>query len=354
MIGFINVNRIFAFFKRGVCGFLMKYRDTDYVFASALIRALENSLINYEKLSRMAQAPTLNDALRVLSECGYPEVSSGIDTCINAMRRQVFQTVEKACPAGDFTEFFRIRYYCNNIKAAVKGLYCAKSYDNLLTDVGGIDNADIIRFIKGENTDGQDQKLPLWMRKSIEDAIGKLAESGHAAEADLIIEQAGFSAMLDIAKRTASTFLLDYCRLLIDTTNIKAAARLAIMGKNSAQHITPFIIHGGSVGLSDLADGQNARDFIKLYENTALAEAADAAIAVISSNAKFSEITRASERAQLSFLAQVKNITFGEQPIIAYIAMREIEFIAVHAIISCLDAGLPVDSVMERLRWSYV
>ena len=331
----------------------MKYRDNDYIFGNALIHALENSLIDYDKLMRIAQASGVNDALRILSECGYPDVPGGLDARINAKRREVFCAVETACPENNITEFFRIRYYCNNIKAVVKGEFSGRDYADLITDVGGIDSRDIAAFVKDE-LNGNRGSLPDWICECALSARDALKASNDAAAADLIIERAGFAAMLECAKNSESAFLTDYCRLLIDSVNLKTAVRLAVTGRASRQYLEQSVIPGGSIEFSELPDNGSILDFIEMYEKTSLSPAVNAAKDAANGKGSFSDVTEITEREKWDFLAQAKNVTFGEHPIIAYVASYEAEFIAVHAVMSCIASGISTDSVMERLRWHYV
>ena len=42
-----------------------------YPFAVAVVRSKENNLVSKDKLMQMAEAPTAEEALRILSESGY-------------------------------------------------------------------------------------------------------------------------------------------------------------------------------------------------------------------------------------------------------------------------------------------
>ena len=53
---------------------MAKIKDTDYLFLSTRIRALERNLLTRERMERMLDAQTAGDAVKVLAECGYPEV----------------------------------------------------------------------------------------------------------------------------------------------------------------------------------------------------------------------------------------------------------------------------------------
>ena len=52
-----------------------KIRDTDYLFLSTRLRALERNVLTSARMERMIDAPTAADAAKVLSEIGYSDFS---------------------------------------------------------------------------------------------------------------------------------------------------------------------------------------------------------------------------------------------------------------------------------------
>ena len=46
-------------------------KDTDYLFLSTRVKALERSLLTRERMERMLESRTAEDAAKVLHECGY-------------------------------------------------------------------------------------------------------------------------------------------------------------------------------------------------------------------------------------------------------------------------------------------
>lgn len=52
-----------------------KLKDTDYLGISTRVRAMENRLLTRERMERMIEARTSEEAAKVLTECGYGELS---------------------------------------------------------------------------------------------------------------------------------------------------------------------------------------------------------------------------------------------------------------------------------------
>ena len=48
--------------------------DTDYLFLATRVSALERSMLSHERIERMLEAATVEDAAKVLVECKYPEL----------------------------------------------------------------------------------------------------------------------------------------------------------------------------------------------------------------------------------------------------------------------------------------
>ena len=53
-----------------------KINEYDYLYISARIHAMENRLLTRERMERMLGAHSVDDAAKVLSECGYGEFAS--------------------------------------------------------------------------------------------------------------------------------------------------------------------------------------------------------------------------------------------------------------------------------------
>ena len=52
-------------------------KDIDYLSISTRIRAMENRLLTRERMDRMIDARENGEAMKILTECGYPEDRGG-------------------------------------------------------------------------------------------------------------------------------------------------------------------------------------------------------------------------------------------------------------------------------------
>ena len=53
-----------------------KIKDTDYLAISARIKAMETGLLTRERMEQVLDARSTEEAVKVLQECGYPELDA--------------------------------------------------------------------------------------------------------------------------------------------------------------------------------------------------------------------------------------------------------------------------------------
>ena len=84
-------------------------KDTDYLSISARIRAMENRLLTRERMDRMIEARDNAEAMKVLTECGYPDGGGSLNGVLAQARADTFRDMESASPDQRLTEIFQPR-----------------------------------------------------------------------------------------------------------------------------------------------------------------------------------------------------------------------------------------------------
>ena len=85
-------------------------KDTDYVTVSTRIHAMENRLLNRERIERMISAPSEDEALKVLDECGYDSTAGGsVESRLAGARAALLDEVQAAVPEPRLVDVFRDR-----------------------------------------------------------------------------------------------------------------------------------------------------------------------------------------------------------------------------------------------------
>lgn len=328
-------------------------KDTDYLTISARIRAMENRLLTRERMERMLDARTDEDALKVLSECGYEELSSlssaGLDAVLDRARDDVYRDLRSAVPDPRLLDVFQLKYDYHNAKVLLKSQAMGVDAQRLLTG-GGHYSAQALReaFERDDLRDCSDT-----FRQAMAHAKEALSAGADPQAADFILDRACFEEMLSNAEATGSTFLQGYVRLLIDATNLRSAVRASRMGKGT-DFLNQVLLPGGNVSERALAAAKGA-DIGNLFHAGPLALAASLGAALSApGSGRLTAFEKACDNAVIAYLAEARRFPFGEQSVIAYLCARESELTAIRTILSGRMAGLDADTIRERLRDAYV
>ena len=90
---------------------MTKIKDTDYLPISTRIRAMENKLLTRERMERMLEAHTDDEAVKVLSECGYGELTELTippwTPCLPRPGRRCIGNCAARCPIPGWWKCFR-------------------------------------------------------------------------------------------------------------------------------------------------------------------------------------------------------------------------------------------------------
>ncbi len=327
-----------------------KLKDTDYLAVSAQIRAMETRLLTRERMERMIDARSTEDAIKILSECGYEELSTlsttELDRMLSKARDELFYDLKRSMPATEILELFQMKYDYHNVKALVKAQAKGVSAATLLMAGGRYDPAKLT------TDDTMEVGTPLF-RQAVAEAVEVLATTGDPQRSDLVLDRAYYQEMLATATSMNSPFLIGYVRLSIDMVNLRAVVRAARMGKGG-EFLTQMLLPEGNVSPQRLITAKGEQ-LSGLFYGTPLAEAAalGATLAVQGGEA-LTQFECLCDNAMMAYLTASRLVAFGEQPVISYLHAKEAEGPAFRTILSGRLAGLEGETIRERLREAYV
>ncbi len=326
--------------------------EYDYLHLTARVHALEGKLLTRERMARMLDAPTAQEAARVLTECGYEEMDlstpAAMDAALAMTRRRVFDDLRKAAPDPGLVDIFCVKYDYHNAKVLLKAEAVGRIPDPLLLDGGRYAPGQL----KNDYERGDLRRLSAPFRAALTEAKEVLATSGDPQRADLILDRACFGELTELAQAVGSTFLSGYVRLLIDSANLRAAVRAVRMGRDG-HFLRAALLPGGDMDTAALADAALGGDLAARWAHTPLREAA-ALGAVLLKGGSLTEFERTCDNAVTTYVAAARQAPFGEAPVIGYLYAREAERTAIRVILTGKLAGLSADLLRERLRDTYV
>ncbi len=336
----------------------VKYKDTDFMYASARVRALECSLISREKTEHLLEAKTPSDIIAALPEYGFEIIRRGDDggdgilredTLLSVLER-AYAEVSAMSANTPIADFMRYQYDCNNIKAVIKCQSRGVDPSGMMFRLGTVSPEAVIECMR----DRDYSLLPANMAEAVPAALEAFASSANPQQIDLILDRACFADMLAFAESTGVDYIIDLVRAKIDLLNIVTCIR--IMGMKMYFAAEPFMkeayLEGGTLELAF---------FISAIEHGAEVLFTELEFSPYANLVKDVEYTsplylieKAADNIWLEKAKVAKYIPFGAPVIIGYLVALEYEVKNLRIILAGKDAGLEVDVIKERLRASYV
>lgn len=325
-----------------------KIKDTDYLAISARVRAMENGLLTRERMEQILEARTDDEAVKILQECGYPELDpthpEAMDAALSAAREETLSDLTGGAPDPRYIDVFKLKYDYHNVKAILKAEAMGVAPDRMLMDMGRVSAADLKAAIENGDLDSLPGRLP----EAVAEAKEVLDTTRDPQLSDIVLDRWCYVDMADVAEATGSEFLHGYVKVQIDATNLRALVRTLRMGKN-VEFLQGVLIEGGEIAPEAVAEAlasATGGGVMELYGSTRFAKAAEAG--------SMTDFEKLCDDAVVDYLAGAQLVPFGEAPLLGYLAARETEYTNLRILLLGRSTGLSADVIRSRLRASYV
>ena len=327
-------------------------KDLDYLTISARIHAMENRLLNQERMDRMIEAKDVSDAAKVLVECGYDDMGQvtgeSIEETLSKAQTDLFHDLSTAEGNRALLDVFRCKYDYHNAKVLVKGEALRQSQEALLVGGGRYAPARLAEDYGREDLRGCSDIF----RRGVTRARETLGATGDPQMADFILDRAYFEELTQLAKASGSKFVEGFVALSIDVANLRSCVRASRLGKGM-EFLQQVLVPGGNVPARTLATARGD-ELAGLFRTSSLAQAAATGSALSApGSGALTDFERECDDAMMDYLGAGRRVAFGEQPIVGYLYAREAEMTAIRTILSGRMAGLDGDTIRQRLRRTY-
>lgn len=329
-------------------------KDTDYLALAARVHAMEGSLLSRERMERMLEARTDEEAVKVLAECGYGELTEmtaeGVDRLLAQRRTAVAKGLEGGMPDPRLLDVFKVKYDYHNLKTLLKAEALGQNHDRLLVDGGRVPVSEL----KEKLTGVAGGSLPDPLARAVKEAREVFHATGDPQRLDFALDRAYFAEMANLAEETGSGYLMGYVSIMVDVANLRCLVR-ALRMKKGADFLKGVLFQGGKVGRSGIlaVAANGGSGLAELYASTSLRQAAESGAAAVAGGG-LTAFEKACDDAVTAYLAGAKYIPFGEAPVIGFLAAVDGELVNLRIIFSGRWAGLDGETIRERLRESYV
>lgn len=330
----------------------MKFKDTDFLHASARIKVIENSLLGNEALKKMAEARSSDEAWKIANDAGIG-VGEPLENYEKALDDSVFNAyalAEELLKGDKVLSIFRLKYDAHNLKVLVKSTKAGKN-EKLLSKLGNISSEDIAKgFESFSFSDKLDKNLASAAKKACED----LAKNNDPQAVDVTIDKAWLSAVWARVSAYDNEFLRSWGALLIDTANVRTFVRVKRMGREKEFFKNASAV-GGTISTDKLLSifEKDWDEFFGVIASSPISKYIEGAYEDIKTGKPLSKFERLCDNAYVGMLKKAHYIPFGIEPVLAWVLSKENEAQCARIIFACRKAGVPAPEILERLRDAY-
>ena len=329
----------------------MAKKKEAYLSLSAMLRAREPKLLNADRAGRMLDAASFEEAAKLLTDCGYADLSQAgageIEAALTQRRNQILDELEQLSPERAIVDLFRIKYDVHNAKVLLKSEAMGVDGAALYSRSGRFAPEKLQELYHEERY----SELPECFGKALAEAKSILARTANPQLADFVLDRAMFEEMLAAAKATDCPFLTGYVRLLVDCSNLKSLVRTGRMHKD-ADFLREVLLPDGNVDEDRLQAAGDGEGLAALFAHSPLEQAAARGAEALSGGS-LTAFERACDNAVNTYLRAAKLVSYGPEAVAAHLAAVEGEITAVRMILTGKLAGIAPETIRERLRDLY-
>ena len=324
----------------------MAIKKEAYLYLSAALRAREARMLTNDRAERMLDAPGFEEAAKLLTDCGYPDMSqmsaAEIEKTLAEHRAESFAELTRMAPDARIVDVFRMKYDYHNAKTLIKARALGLDPERLFIDCGRVKAEKLKNAYDNERW----SELPKPFAAAMQEASEKLSHTANPQLADFALDRAYFKEMKDTAAGAESKFLCGYVDILDQSNRLKSIVRVLRMGR-SADYLNEENVFGDRQTIDTDKESLAVRYSHTLLENAAIlgAEAVE--------GGSITAFELACDNAVNRYLRGAKLVSFGEEPLAAYIAAVEGEITAIRMILTGRLAGIKPEVIRERLRDLY-
>ncbi|MDR2939202.1 MAG: V-type ATP synthase subunit C [Clostridiales bacterium] len=329
--------------------------QSDYADYAGYIRVLEKKLLPGESINKIADAPSLQESIRIASQNGgydfsslkYPEDFESV--LINELKR-IYKTGFEICVNKDIVKALSIKHDYNNLKMAIKShlLNSGQPSYSYATDVNPDDFSKL--FADKEDL----SQIPPYIKEAFKKAMDVYEKTKDPQSVSIALDKEMFTQMVDLAEKLNSELITDYVRASVDSYNLKALIRCMSL-KKDLSFLNTVLIEGGKISKKEISDYFNKpNDYIsnKLFYKY-MGQPLKAGVDNFQVTKSLSLFEKLLDDYLVTLLKKVKYIPFGPELIFAYIANKENEIRQLRIIFTGKRSGIPAEKLKERLRENY-
>jgi len=329
-------------------------RETEYMYASARIRAAEGRDTAKMRLERMLECRNTEQLLRTVLEFGFLQegkMPDSLSAFQAAALNDAVLLLRQSVPQPEIYDFLLYKYDCNNIKVAIKSTILQRDYSGLYYHCGTFPAEGLTERLSAGNTEG----LPTHMASAVREAKEQYAKSGEGRVIDFIMDCACFADMAENVAASGNILFRAYVSALADITNIRSSVRLATRGSReiSAAIFAQAFVTGGHLEKSFFMGEDGCLGYDGIVDRLDAGVLRDAVASLIGTGAVHRP-DKVFDDYLYCIMNQLRYQPFGAHVPAAFLVNREAELKNCRIIEAGLTAGYTGQTLRERVRAAYV
>lgn len=329
----------------------MAIKDTEYLYASSNIRAIEGDASYSERLKRFIECKSVDELYFAVagSDAASGSKKEALEEYLDARLASAFSLVKKIVPDKKVYDFLIYEYDCCNLKVAIKSFIKGMSPKGMIYSFGTVPEKAVSDCAK----DGDTSAFPKNMAKAGKEAIEAYEKTKDPSVIDMIVDRACFADMLENANLYGYEKFVSLVKNRIDKVNIISFMRIALSKQYDKRKMLDMALaDGGTITKTvfysklDGFDG-NASGLLEGTGYYSASKEADASIT-------FSSLERMLDDIYLACVRDMRFVPFGAEVPCAYILDTVYEIKNIKIILAGICSSLPQEKIRERVRFGYV
>lgn len=324
---------------------MSKIKELDYAYSVSRIHAVERSLFDKGKIMQIAEAKDAAEALRMIYDGGYT-AEADYETSFEKALDEAYALVYSIAPDKEIFDIFLIENDYYNLKVLLKAELLGKDLDYLLNERARKSVKEIKEIVRERRGGDVSEEFD----EALSAAFERFSLNKNIQAAEIIIDKACYKEMSAFAKKSGNEFIKGLVKTKIDLINIMTMFRLRKIGGSSKA--SEAMIEGGSLSIELLCAGvSEAKEALaQSFRMSRYGSIVSDAASVYDS----ADIETACTDFLIDYMKAAKRVTFGPEPLAAYIFAKENEIKQLRIIMVGKNNNMDSELIKRRLNIAYV
>ncbi len=317
-------------------------------YAVARVRTAARKPLGDSQLERLLSASGYEEALRALSEMGWPGVESDTVEAISvSMLEKACARIREITPEPELTDAFLKRHDAQNLKTLLKARILGAKAGSL-SNCGTIP-VEALRHAVAERVYG---KLPDEFRLAMETLEKRVSLAPDPMEIDVRIDQALYGLIQKRMKHTKSLAAKQYFAGFADLRNVVSFLRLRAM-EEAGISFFDLLLPGGAISKGNWEKLADQPEQISRRLSSYGRAVQTAFMKALQDKKAIPSLEKAIDDYLLGLFRPLRNEPFAVEALIGWLLAHERETAAVRLILAGKLNGFPQETIRERLREAY-